>query len=270
LPDPALQRHYDMARYFYGAASRRGSPPIQLQGIWTADEGKLPPWKGEYANNLNTQVTYWPYLAADHLEEGLCLLDFLWNLLPRARQFAKAFYGAPGACLCGAMAVDGQPLGGWAPAAMTPTHSAWLAHAFYRHWRYTLDRQFLSDRAYPWCAEVGECIAALLKEGPDGKLKLPLSASPEFHDGRLQAWMKPPTTYDLALMRWLFGALAEMAGEMNDAAAAARWRQVLDRLEGFAIVEAGNGVHSQALMLSPGERLTESHRHFSHLMASIP
>lgn len=270
LPDPALQQHYELVQYFYGAASRRGAPPIPLQGVWTADEGTLPPWKGDYHHDLNTQLTYWAYLAADHLDEGLCFLDFLWNLLPRARRFAREFYGTPGACLPGVAALDGQPLGGWAQYSIAPSNSAWLAHAFYLHWRYTLDRTFLRDRAYPWCAEVGTCMAALLEEGPDGKLRIPLSASPEFHDNKLKAWMKPNTTYDLALFRWLFGALAEMAGELGDAGAAGRWRQVLDKLEGFAIVESDQWAHNNALKLSPEERLTETHRHMSHLMPIHP
>ena len=270
LPDAALQRHYEIVQYFYGAASRRGAPPIPLQGVWTADEGRLPPWKGDYHHDLNTQLTYWAYLAADHLDEGLCFLDFLWDLLPRARRFAREFYGAPGACLPGVAALDGQPLGGWAQYTVVPVNSAWLAHAFYLHWRYTMDRSFLQDRAYPWCAEVGTCIEALLEEGPDGMLKIPLSASPEFHDNKLKAWMRPNTTYDLALLRWLFSALAEMAGELGDARAEERWRKTLDRLEGFAVVEGGHWPHDHALKLSPDEHLTETHRHMSHLMPIHP
>ncbi len=42
VPDAAIQQHYDLVQYFYGAASRRGAPPIPLQGVWTADEGSLP------------------------------------------------------------------------------------------------------------------------------------------------------------------------------------------------------------------------------------
>ncbi len=270
LPDPSLQQQYELTQYFYGAASRRGAPPIPLQGVWTADEGKLPPWKGDYHHDLNTQLTYWAYLAADHLEEGLCFLDYLWELLPRARRFAKEFYGTPGACMPGVAALDGQPLGGWAQYTVVPSNSAWLAHSFYLHWRYTLDRAFLRDRAYPWCADLGTCLEALLEDGLDGMLKLPLSASPEFHDNRIDAWMTPNTTYDLALLRWLFAALAEMAGELGEAAAAARWRVVLDRLDGFAIVEDGHWAHDHALQLSPDERLTESHRHMSHLMPIYP
>ncbi len=268
LPDPEIQLHYEIVQYFYGAASRRGAPPIPLQGVWTADEGRLPPWKGDYHHDLNTQLTYWAYLSSGHREEGLCFLDFLWNLLPVGRKFARDFYGTPGSCLPGVAALDGQPLGGWSQYAVAPVNSAWLAHAFYMHWRYTLDRDFLRNRAYPWCAEVGRCLEAMLKPGKNGRLKLPLSASPEVHDNTLKAWMKPNTNYDLALLRWLFGALAEMARELADTPSAKRWRGVLEKLDDFAIVQ--KGPVTGALMLSPDEALTESHRHFSHLMPIHP
>jgi alpha-L-fucosidase 2 len=266
LPDPDLQQHYELTQYFYGAASRRGAPPIPLQGVWTADEGMLPPWKGDYHHDLNTQLTYWAYLTPGHLDEGLSFLDFLWNLLPAARKFARSFYGTPGACLPAVMSLTGQPLGGWPHYSFAPTNMAWLAHSFYLHWRHTLDRNFLRDRAYPWCAEVGRCIEALLEPDKDGRLVLPLSASPEMHDNTLKAWMKPNTTYDLALLRWLFGALAEMAAALGDAPAARHWKGVLGKLGDFAVDKKGSGV----LMLSADEGLRETHRHMSHLMPIHP
>ena len=33
VPDAAVLRHYYIVRYFYGAASRRGAPPMPLQGV---------------------------------------------------------------------------------------------------------------------------------------------------------------------------------------------------------------------------------------------
>ncbi|MCC7192555.1 MAG: glycoside hydrolase N-terminal domain-containing protein [Phycisphaeraceae bacterium] len=267
LPDKAIQQHYEIVQYFYGSASRRGAPPMPLQGVWTADEGKLPPWKGDYHHDLNTQLTYWAYLQSGHWEEGLCFLDFLWDLLPRGRKFAKEFYGTPGAILPGVAALDGQPLGGWAQYTVVPINSAWLAHAFYLHWRYTMDQEFLRSRAYPWCAEVGTALAAMLEPDANEKLKLPLSASPEVHDNTLKAWMTPNTTYDLSLLRWLFGALVEMAREIEDDAAATHWSNLLAQLDDFAVAEDWGG---PALRLAVDESLTESHRHFSQLMPIHP
>lgn len=268
LPDVKLEQHYNLVQYFYGSASRRGAPPIPLQGVWTADEGKLPPWKGDYHHDLNTQLTYWAYLGAGHFEEGLCFLDYLWNLLPSARRFAKKFYGTPGACLPGVSALDGQPLGGWSQYTVTPSNSVWLAHSFYTHWQYTRDEDFLRQRAYPWCTEIGNCVASLLKPDRNGWLRLPLSASPEFHDNTLKAWMPSNTNHDLALLRWFFAALREMAWAAGDRTGAKRWQTLHRQLEDFARI--ANGQFRGALMLSRDEALTESHRHHAHLMPIFP
>ncbi|MBA4388520.1 MAG: hypothetical protein C0404_11100 [Verrucomicrobia bacterium] len=268
IPDKAVQKHYELAQYFYGSASRRGTPPIPLQGVWTADEGGLPPWKGDYHHDLNTQLTYWAYLSGGHFEEGAAFLDFMWDLLPEHRRFAREFYGVQGAVVPGVMGLDGKQLGGWAQYSLSPVNGAWVAQAFHLHWRYTMDRGFLLKRALPYCSEIGEALASLLKKAPDGRLKLPLSTSPEIHDNKPSAWMKPNTNFDLALMRWLFGALVEMNEAAEQSAAAARWQGVLDKMDHLAV--AGSEAEPGALMLSPDESLTESHRHMSHLMAIHP
>ena len=77
VPDKKVQQHYDLVQYFYGAASRKGAPPIHLQGVWTADNGELPPWKGDYHNDLNTEMTYWAYLTSGRFDEGESFLDFM-------------------------------------------------------------------------------------------------------------------------------------------------------------------------------------------------
>jgi alpha-L-fucosidase 2 len=137
---------------------------MPLQGVWSADEGTLPPWKGDYHNDLNTQMTYMGYQAAGHFDEGACFLDMLWNLLPTFRRFAREFYDAPGAAVPGVMSLAGQPLGGWGQYSLSPTMGAWNAHLFYLHWRYTGDNEFLRSRAYPWCREIGACLLHLLKQ----------------------------------------------------------------------------------------------------------
>jgi alpha-L-fucosidase 2 len=265
VPDPRAQRHYNLVQYFYGAASRRGAPPMPLQGVWTADAGTLPPWKGDFHFDLNVQLSYWPYLQAGHFDEGTPYLDFLWDLVPEHRRFAARFFKAGGIVVPGVMALDGQPLAGWAQYSLSPVQGAWAAHAFYLHWRYTADPHFLSERAYPYCALVGEGLSSLLEPGADLRLRLPLSSSPEIHDNSLAAWMTPMTNYDLSLVRWLFSALDEMAAALGRDGERARWSALLARMDDLAVDEA-TGV----LRVSPTESLTRSHRHLSHLMAIHP
>jgi alpha-L-fucosidase 2 len=264
VPDLHILRHYYLVRYFYGAASRRGAPPMPLQGVWSADEGTLPPWKGDYHNDLNTQMTYMGYQGAGHFEEGACFLDMLWNLLPAFRKFARDFYDAPGAAVPGVMSLAGQPLGGWGQYSLSPTMGAWNAHLFYLHWRYTGDEQFLRTRAYPWCREIGQCLLHLLKPDANGVLKLPLSSSPEIFDNSLRAFLLPNSNYDAMSMKMLFLSLAEMASACGDGNASASWANAAKQLGSFHA--AADGI----LLLDEKTPLPGSHRHLSNLMGLYP
>jgi alpha-L-fucosidase 2 len=264
VPEPEILRHYYLVQYFYGAASRRGAPPMPLQGVWTADAGGLPPWKGDYHNDLNTQMTYIAYQVAGRFDEGQCFLDFLWDLLPVFRTFAKDFYDSPGAAVPGVMSLGGQPLGGWGHYSLSPTMGAWNAHLFYLHWRYTGDDRFLRDRAYPWCREVGQCLRHLLKPDARGTLKLPLSTSPEIFGNGARAWLTPNSNYDLACLKMLFLSLAEMARACGEGTEANGWLQTALALGEFHTNADG------ALRLDPVLDLTESHRHLSNIIPIHP
>jgi alpha-L-fucosidase 2 len=264
VPDPAVMRYYAFARYLYGAGSRRGAPPMPLQGVWTADNGGLPPWKGDYHNDLNTQMTYIAYQTAGQFDEGASYLDFLWNLRPTFRQFAHDFYDTPGLAVPGVMSLAGQPLGGWKQYVLSPTMTSWSAHLFYLHWRYTADDKFLRTRAYPWCKEAGECLRALLKPDANGILKLLRSSSPEIFDNSPRAWLIPNTNYDLMCLKMQFLCLAEMADAIGKAEEAKTWSETAKQLGGFHVDQGG------ALLMDAKTPLPYSHRHLSNLMGIYP
>jgi alpha-L-fucosidase 2 len=264
VPEPAIQRHYVLCRYLYGAASRRGAPPMPLQGVWTADCGELPPWKGDYHNDLNTQMTYIAYHEAGSFDEGASYLDFLWQRKPFFEKFARDFYGTPGLACPGTMSLAGQPLGGWGQYSLSPTMSAWGAHLFYLHWRYTVDDAFLRDRAYPWCSGVGECMLALLKPDAGGVLKLPLSSSPEVYDGTGRAWLQPNSNYDLMCLRMLFLSLKEMADAYGKPVDASKWATAATALGDFHADDSG------VLLLDAKTPLPYSHRHLSNIIGIYP
>jgi alpha-L-fucosidase 2 len=262
-PDPAIQAQYDLAMYLYGSGARRGQPPIPLQGLWTADDGGLPPWKGDFHHDLNTQLIYWPYRAAGHFEAGLGLFDFLWSQLPAYRRFSREFFGVSGAAIPGVAALDGSPLGGWEMYSLSPTTGLWLGTMFADHWRTTRDIGFLRGRAYPFCKELAESVRGLLHPDGSGRLVLPLSSSPEVHDNSLAAWLRPNSNFDSAVLKRFFLDLAEMAGALGRGKEADEWSRVA----------AGFGapwVDATGLKISADEDLLKSHRHFSHLIAIHP
>jgi len=265
VPNRVIERQWYLDTYKFGAAARRGAPPITLQGPWTADNGKIPPWKGDYHHDLNTELSYWPSYAGNRLETGLGFLDWLWETRVSAREWTERFFGLPGLNVGMTVDLNGNQIGGWHQYTHSATTSAWLAHHFYLHWRYSMDREFLANRAWPYLREVAVFLAAVTEKGEDGLRTLPLSSSPEINDNRLEAWFASITNYDLALIRWVFAATAELAGELGEEQQREHWTRVLAEMPELAL-DAEDG----RLLVAEGTPLTSSHRHFSHLMAIHP
>lgn len=265
LPNPVLERQWYLEQYKFGAASRRGYSPITLQGVWTADNDRIPPWKGDYHHDLNTQLSYWPCYSGNHLEEGLSYLDWLWDTRENCFDWTRRFFGLPGLCVPMTADIENRQIGGWRQYTHSTTTAAWLAHHFYLHWKYSADNDFLRERCYPYLRDCAVFIEAVSEERDEnGKRTLPLSSSPEINDNRPEAWFPTITNYDLALMRWLFAATAECAEETGNADDAAHWESVLSELPELSLGADGE------LLVAEGYPLEESHRHFSHLMAFHP
>lgn len=154
LPDTVLQKQYDNEMYKFASAARENSYPISLQAVWTADNGRLPPWKGDYHHDLNTQLSYWPAYTGNRLSEGLGYLNTLWEQRDAYRTYTRQYFETDGFNVPGVCALNGEPMGGWIQYALSQTAGAWLAQHFYLHWKYSADRIFLQERAYPFLKEV--------------------------------------------------------------------------------------------------------------------
>ncbi|MFN7922717.1 MAG: glycoside hydrolase N-terminal domain-containing protein [Bryobacteraceae bacterium] len=265
VPNAVVERQWFLDTYKWGSAARRSAPPITLQAVWTADNGKLPPWKGDYHHDLNTELSYWPAYSGNRLEDQLGYLDWLWKTRDTAFEWTREFYGKPGLNVPMTTDLNGRQIGGWRQYTHSATTSAWLAHHFYQHWRYSQDREFLRERAYPYLRDVAVFLEAFTAaRDAQGKRTHPLSASPEINDNKPSAWFDQVTNYDLALERWVFEKAAELAAELSQDAEAQRWRTVRGEMAEFALANDGG------MLIAPGVALSESHRHFSHLMAIHP
>ncbi|UCD52968.1 MAG: hypothetical protein JSW27_10080, partial [Phycisphaerales bacterium] len=223
------------------------------------------PWKGDYHHDLNTELSYWPAYSGNRLDGAVGFVAWLWDTQATARAWTKRFFGLPGLNVPMTADLNQAQIGGWHQYTHSATTGAWLAHHFYLHWRYTMDRQFLRDRAFPWLRDVSVFLEAVTEKGPDGRRTLPLSSSPEINDNRLEAWFPTITNYDLALIRWTFEKTAELADELSRNDEANHWRRVLSEMP-----ELATDSNSGKLLIAEDYPLPGSHRHFSHLMAIHP
>lgn len=264
LPDQILLHQWYMEQYKFGSAARRNAPPISLQAVWTADNGRIPPWKGDFHHDLNTQLSYWPAYSANHLEEAMGYLDHFERNKDNYRRYTKLFFGKDGIAVPGVTTLDGTEMGGWIQYSLSPTVSAWISQHYYMQWRYSMDRDFLREKAWPWVLSTATFLEGMTVKNAEGSRVLPMSSSPEIHDNDLSAWFLKTTNYDLALLKYDFQIAEKMAKEIGLTGEAEHWHQVASELPAFALSEKNE------LLVAPGEPYAASHRHFSNLMAIHP
>lgn len=264
LPDSILQKQYQNEMYKFGSATREHSYPISLQAVWTADNGKLPPWKGDYHHDLNTQLSYWPTYTGNHLTEGMGYLNTLWRQRDTYKRYTRQYFETDGMNIPGVCTLSGEPMGGWIQYAMSQTVGAWLAQHFYLHWKYSADRDFLKERAYPFLKEVATYLEQNSQVDDKGTRTLEFSSSPEIFDNSLQAWFSDMTNYDLSLMHFLFKVTSELAGELGLEKEAVHWAELKSQLPPYDLDKEGS------LTFAKGFSYNASHRHFSHAMAIHP
>ncbi|MCL1680958.1 glycoside hydrolase family 95 protein [Elizabethkingia miricola] len=262
LPDELIEKQYYLELYKLGSVSRKGAPAITLQAVWTADNGSLPPWKGDFHNDLNTQLSYWPAYTGNHLQEAVSFTDWLWKIRPANLQYTKQYFDVEGLNVPGVVTLNGDPMGGWIQYSLSPTVSAWCAQYFYWQWKYSMDGHFLQQKAYPYVHDAAVYMENITRL-KDGVRKLPLSSSPEYNDNSVNAWFKDWTNYDLSLARFLFSAASEIAKASGKEDEALHWKNILEELPDYNVNETG-------LTVAPGQSMESSHRHFSPYMAVYP
>jgi alpha-L-fucosidase 2 len=263
LPDTLLERQYYLEMNKFACVARSNTPPISLQAIWTADNGNLPPWKGDYHHDLNTQLSYWPGYTGNHLDLTAGYTNWLWKVKQENKRWTRQYFELDGLNVPGVTTISGKPMGGWIQYSMSPTTAAWLSQHFYWQWKYTMDDSFLKERANPYFLEVRKFIDQLRKSNKINRL--PLSSSPEYHDNTINAWFTNSTNYDLSLLNSLDQnghSIFYRTTKLTYKSFTTSWPS-LQNQQKFDTNQTG-------LSIAPGQNLDESHRHHAHLMAIHP
>lgn len=262
VPDPVIQKQYYLEMYKFGCVARNNTPPISLQAVWTADNGNLPPWKGDFHHDLNTQLSYWPGYTGNHTDLTAGYTNWLWKVMGENKRWTASYFGVNGLNVPGVTTISGKAMGGWIQYSNSPTTVAWLAQHFYWQWKYTMDSSFLRNKAYPYFNEAELYFHSLMQKYNAGKYTIPLSSSPEYNDNRITAWFPNYTSYDLALVKSFYQYGTEIAATAYERRPS-EWLDVLQNLPVFPANETG-------LMIAPGQPLAVSHRHHAQLMAIYP
>ncbi len=268
--DPGLEALlFQYGRYLLLCSSRPGNLPANLQGIW--NNHLLAPWSADYHLNINAQMNYWPVEVANLSECHDPFFRLIEGLVPAARKTA-ANLGAGG--MAAGLATDvwlftapyGQP--GW---GMWVMGFAWSTQHFMEHYRFSGDRGFLRDRAFPLLRGASEFFLDWLVPHPKtGLLVSGPSTSPENSfiapDGTTAA-LSMGCAMDQQIIWETFTNTLEAARELEIRDAfTSRVEVALRRL---APTRIGNDGRIEEW----GDNLKEKapgHRHVSHLFALFP
>lgn len=174
-----IELYFNFGRYLMISASRAGTLPMNLQGIWNQD--MWPAWGSKYTININTEMNYWPAESCNLSECHLPLFDLLERVCKNGRVTAKEMYGVEKGFVCHHNTDiwgDTAPADLWMPATIWPTGGAWLALHIFEHYEYTLDKEFLEEK-YHILKEAAEFFVRYLMDDGDGHLVTCPSVSPE-------------------------------------------------------------------------------------------
>ncbi|WP_342749414.1 glycosyl hydrolase family 95 catalytic domain-containing protein [Streptomyces milbemycinicus] len=260
VPDKRLQDFYWIQLYKAACATRAGGPSMSEWGPWYPETGGS--WTAVWWN-LNVQIATWLIQGSNHLELDSVTSTFktfekyLPLSVPPEYQDGQTYALAhpsdwmlrPGAKTVGI------------PGTSTKTDNngnlIWAMHNVWLSYRHTMDVRIVRDVLYPILVKAVNFYDHFLNSGSDGKLHLPLTRSPEWADAE-------DCTYDLSLLRWGCATLLDCLRILRtDHPRAPRWREILRRLVDYPRDATG-------VMIGADKPLTESHRHFSHLLWLYP
>ncbi|OCT15472.1 hypothetical protein A8709_15460 [Paenibacillus pectinilyticus] len=252
IPDGQLESFYWLQMYKLASATRADKPLIDNQGPWLTST----PWPGVWFN-MNVQMSYSPIYTANRLELGESLVRALeanvYNLIRNVRQeFQHDSAGLGRSCSYDLVATVDDEVG----------NLTWICHNLWRHYRYSMDEDMLSDVLFPILRRSIQYYLHILEGDEEGKLHLPATISPEY--GSFMRTTVQDCHYDLALLRWGCKTLLHICERHHiEDSHIESWKDVLARLTAFPVDETG-------FMVGKDTPLAYGHRHFSHLLAIFP
>ncbi|QDU54089.1 glycoside hydrolase family 95 protein [Aeoliella mucimassa] len=178
--DPALEAlYFQYGRYLLICSSRPGCLPANLQGIWN-DQIEAP-WNADYHVNINMQMNYWPAEVTGLSELTEPFFTFTEQLVEPGRETAREMFGARGTTAGHTTDVWHWTANiGYLGYGMWPHGIGWNSTHFTEHYRFTGDKTFLRERAYPLLREVSAFYLDHAQADPEtGKLMLGPDTSPE-------------------------------------------------------------------------------------------
>ena len=261
--------YFDYGRYLLLSSNICAKLPANLQGKWNLE--LKPPWESDYHMDINLQMNYWMASSLGMHECNKILFDYITGFLPSGREAAKRLYGCRGVWIplqSDAWMKATPEAYGWAAWIGA---APWLAQHLWNHFRYTGDRTFLKETAYPFFKAVAEFYEDYLEKDQEGIYQIMPSQSPENRfegTGYFPVSIGISSAMDVELAYDALG-YAISSSEVLDMDADKRliWKELRNHLPELKV-----GSDGRLLEWDSEERVEVEpcHRHVSHLYGLYP
>ena len=225
-------------------------------------------------------MNYWPAEVCNLSECHLPFFDYVESLVPSGERTAKAHYGAGGWTVHHLSDLFGETAPADGVWGIWPMGGAWTSRHFMEHYRFSGDKVFLKDRAYPVMKGAAKFLLDFMVVAPEGtpaagRLVTNPSHSPENAfikaDGTKSKFTYA-ATMDLQIIHDLFTALVEANQTIDpsgdfDAEFRKELESALAKLQPLQISPKTGRL--QEWVEDYGEK-DPKHRHTSHLYGLHP
>ncbi|HEY0042678.1 MAG TPA: glycoside hydrolase family 95 protein, partial [Flavisolibacter sp.] len=240
------EMYFQFGRYLLISSSRPGGIPANLQGIW--NDNIRPPWRSNYTTNINLQMNYWPAEVCNLSEMTEPLIEHIKRLAKNGLATAKNYYNMKGWAVHHNSDIWAQtnPVGegtGDPKWANWSLGSPWLSQHLYEHYRFTGDKKYLREVAYPLMKTAAEfCLDWLVER--EGVFVTAPSTSPEnvyLHPNGFKGTVTIASAMDMEIIWDLFTNLIEAANILSvDKNFAAKLREKRSKLSPLKVGKKGN------------------------------
>ncbi len=275
------QLYFHFGRYLMISSARGLDSPANLQGIWNSSN--TPPWSSDIHSNINVQMNYWPAENTNLSELHKTFLNYIYNESQIQTQWKKN--AKDSGQTKGWTLYTENNIFGWHGGFMHNyvIANAWYAMHIWQHYRYTLDKNYLLNTAYPVMKTAAEYwMERLIQDRgkaagthilktyqPDGTWVCPNEYSPEHGPASEDA-----TAHSQQLVWDLFNNTLQAIDILgDDVAGDAAFKTAL--LAKFQKLDTGLGIDADGHLREwkYSEKTAgdwTGHRHMSHLMGLYP
>lgn len=259
--DPGMESlYFQYARYLMISGSRTGSMSMHLQGKW--NNSTNPPWAADYHSNINLEMIYWPAELTNLSECHTPFLEYIESLVEPGKLAAQSFFNTRGWVVNTMCNAFGYTSPGWGiPWGFFPGGAGWFAQHFWEHYQFTLDSDFLAQRAYPLMKEAALFWIDYLTLDANGFYNSTPSYSPEHGGISTGASMDHQIAWDLLSNCLEAAQVLDIEDNFT-----ARARQIRDNISPPKIGRWGQLQEWNEDVDDPKNK----HRHVSHLFALHP